>query len=136
MRGMIRRGLAAALVASSVGCATAPVTVTPDTDFTLRVSEWAQLSGTNLTLRVDSIAGDSRCPVDVTCVWAGNAAVWLLVQDGSDATARVNVNTTLDPRVFDYRGRRITLVALEPAPRQGQPLRQDEYRVRLRFTSH
>jgi hypothetical protein len=129
------RGAAIAVLACVMGCASAPLTVSPETDFTLRVNELATLSGTNITLRVDSVVGDSRCPVDVQCVWAGNAGVWLLLKAAAEPGTPLDVNTTVDPRTASFQGRTITLVGLEPAPRQGQPIRQEDYRVRLRFAA-
>ncbi|HUP24741.1 MAG TPA: hypothetical protein VNB06_17615 [Thermoanaerobaculia bacterium] len=41
--------------------------------FELRLGDSARLASTRLELRFDAVVEDSRCPADVTCVWAGNA---------------------------------------------------------------
>lgn len=130
-----RRWLALPALISLASCATAAtMTVAPQTEFTLRVrGEWAQLSGTKVSVRADSVAGDSRCPADVQCVQAGNAEVRLRMKTGAEGEALLYVNTTIEPRSTSFAGRTITLLGLEPLPRQGQPTRQEEYRVRLRF---
>ena len=129
----IRRWISGAGLLFVTACASAPLTVSPETDFTLRVNELATLAGTNISVRVDSVVSDSRCPVDVQCVWAGNAAVWLLLRADTEPGTTASVNTTVEPRTASFSGRTITLVGLEPAPRQGQTIGQGDYRVRLRF---
>jgi hypothetical protein len=130
-----RYGLSALLSPLAlVSCASAALTVAPETAFTLRVGQLATLSETHISLRVDSVVGDSRCPIDVQCVWAGNAAVWLSMRADAEPGAPLSVNTTVDPRAASFRGRTITLMGLEPSARQGQRLTQDQYRVRLRFS--
>ena len=44
-----------------------------DEEFTLKVGQKVTVKDTNLTVRFVAVAEDSRCPVDVTCAWAGNA---------------------------------------------------------------
>src|ERR1041384_6590460 len=51
-------------------------------EFELRIGQRAVIRKTNLTLRFVTVPEDSRCPSDVTCVWAGNARVELLVTNG------------------------------------------------------
>jgi hypothetical protein len=126
--------MAVAAFTALAACASATITVSPETDFTLRVKEWAQLDGTPLSVQVDTISEDSRCPSDVQCVWAGNARVQLRMRTATAGDAVMPVNTMLDPRSASYGGRTVTLVGVEPQPRQGQPIRQEDYRVRLRFT--
>ena len=70
----------------------------------------------DLWLTFDSLGSDSRCPVDVLCVWAGNAELFFeLSQHGQ--TARFELNTFADystsQTVFNYE---ITLVAVRPFP--------------------
>jgi hypothetical protein len=45
-------------------------------EFTINREEWVSLSGEGepLVLKLDEVI-DSRCPSDVTCVWAGNVTV-------------------------------------------------------------
>lgn len=118
----------------STGCATAPLTVSPETDFTLKVRESATLQGANISVRVDSVVGDSRCPVNATCVWAGNAAIWLLMSRDNEPGTSLTLNSDVEPRSASFAGRTIAVVGLEPLPSAPQKLTQDQYRVRLRFS--
>src|ERR1044072_8657255 len=67
-------------------------------EFDLRVGQRAVIRKTNLTLRFVTVPEDSRCPSDVTCVWAGNARVELLVTNGRRTKSMtLNSNTAAPP---------------------------------------
>lgn len=69
-------------------------------------------------IRCAEVKGDSRCPIDVACVWQGNAELMLRVGpaagDGPDHL--VPLNTGLEPHAGGALGLRLTLVTLAPAP--------------------
>src|SRR6185312_15051394 len=44
-------------------------------EFKLKAGRQVTVKGTKLRIRFVAVENDSRCPSDVTCVWAGNAAV-------------------------------------------------------------
>ncbi|AUD05703.1 hypothetical protein CWM47_29990 [Spirosoma pollinicola] len=51
--------------------------------------------GSEIVVRVDSIQ-DSRCPLNVTCIWAGQAKVKFLLSKDTDSTA-VRLSLGADP---------------------------------------
>ena len=52
-------------------------------DFTLRKGQRVTLKGSRvLAIKFVAVESDSRCPKDVNCVWAGNAAVQVQVSTG------------------------------------------------------
>lgn len=66
-------------------------------------------------------ASDSRCPVGVTCVWAGHASIVLRVSQAGAMPAQVTLGTAAPPTMqlpFDATYQRYTLhlVDLERAP--------------------
>ncbi len=80
-----------------------------------------------------NVREDSRCPKDVTCVWAGNAAVRLWVTSGRSGKT-VTLNTNKSPTLSDeveYKGYKIKLVDLSPYPRSDQKIAKGEYRATL-----
>lgn len=43
--------------------------------FQLRVNQTATLSSENLQIKFLNVTGDSRCPIDVVCFWAGEVTI-------------------------------------------------------------
>ena len=97
--------------------------------FTLKVGERAMLKGTRLRIKFMAVESDSRCPKDVTCVWAGNAAVSLHL---STRTGNITVsrNTSASPQFVtdsEYRGYKVKLVGLSPYPRSNRKIAAGDY---------
>ena len=98
---------------------------------TLRLSETARVPGSPLTLTFRRVLEDSRCPVDVVCVTAGDAAVELQVRSAARASELVQLHLHREPREASRHGYRLTLEGLQPALRTDQPLPGGQYRVKL-----
>ena len=100
--------------------------------FRLRPGESGEVSGTSMRLRFERVSEDSRCPVGVTCVWAGDAIVQLTTTV-NQSTSRVELHTNpdleQDHHVRDGFG--IRLVRLEPLPTTNAPVGQADYLVTL-----
>jgi hypothetical protein len=103
------------------------VQVQPGRQFDLAVGQEAQVHGTGITVRFDSVTEDSRCAVDVQCVWAGNAVVRLGLSTPGKPGTTVSLNTTLDPKTVSFEGYRVSLAGLKPQPRSGTPAPTSSY---------
>lgn len=92
----------------------ASVSVALAQEFPLRPGETAQLHGANLRLTFVEVLEDSRCPIDVVCVWAGNAKIQLHVR--GVGTDDLELDTFGDTggyaRMVEFEGHRIHLVSL------------------------
>ena len=80
---------------------------------------------------------DSRCPVDVTCVWEGNARLVMTgVVAGEERPFELNTayNPVAGPREATVDGYLIELTGLDPHPRVGQSIPPARYRATLRVT--
>lgn len=100
--------------------------------FTLNYGQAAKLEA-GPSVQFVGVGEDSRCPVDVQCVWQGNAAIVLEVRSGSDV-ARVTVNSAGGdqfPRSARAGGYTIELVDVRPEARQTRPV-PEAYSVTLR----
>ena len=87
----------------------------------------------SLRITFTGVTGDSRCPVDVVCVWEGDAVVRLsLRQSSGDAETREL--HTADGRAVTFGGFSIALVRLDPAPRSTQPIPPASYRLVVRVS--
>jgi len=129
---------AAALIVSVSGCMTSSqpesggilnpsIQVQPNTQFDLSPGQEARIQGSNVTVRFSRVSDDSRCAVDVQCVWAGNAVVHLSLTSTQSASAETSLNTTLDPKAVTYAGYSIRLVGLKPAPKSGTRITDADY---------
>jgi hypothetical protein len=97
--------------------------------FTLRIGQTAALAGTSLTVRLQAVPADSRCPADVQCVWSGNARV-----DLRAAGAGVSLNTHEEPRAATVGEYRIELIDLAPLPKSTESIAPASYAATLRVT--
>ena len=102
-------------------------------EMTLRVGEEKAVANSVVRLAFGLVVEDSRCPVDVVCVWAGNAMVELGIRAGMGPTQPLRINTTLEPRSTVWNGIRISLLELLPAPRAAEPTKPDAYQVKVRL---
>lgn len=134
---MRRARLGAALVclASGAACGRTDIVLQtpPDepVEIELALGEERVVPGTTLRVLFSAVEEDSRCPIDVTCVWEGNAAARLTLTAGDASTEEVVLNTTLEPKDTGWGHVRVALLALMSLPREGRPIEDAEYWVRL-----
>ncbi len=105
-----------------------------DRDFELKSGQTARVDGTAITVSFVGVPEDSRCPVDVQCVWAGNGAVSLVLTDDTGARNNAVLHTTLSPRSVRVARYEVSLTGLKPDPRQGSPIPLANYVATLRVT--
>src|ERR1043166_1847998 len=72
------------------GCVSAQRTVS------LRQGDQKTLHG-GIHIKFLEVTDDSRCPVNTTCIWAGNAKVKIAVSRGKAKAITYDLNSTLDP---------------------------------------
>jgi hypothetical protein len=106
-----------------------PSAPTSPQEVQLTVGQSQRVGG--LTVRFDEVSADSRCPLGVQCVWEGDAAVLLTVSATARSGALELHTAGRFPREGTYEGYRVRLVALEPQPRAGEPVRPELYRATL-----
>jgi hypothetical protein len=100
--------------------------------FELRAGQTARVGTGGLLIGFRGVAQDSRCPVDVTCVWAGDAQVHVPVTIGRMAWTSLELHTNLEPRSGRFRDYTVTVVGLKPEPREGQRIPNENYVITLR----
>ena len=105
--------------------------------FTLRAGGQIALQGQKLRIRFAEVTQDSRCPVDVTCVWAGNAAVRLEVTTNGRSEENLTLNTAKTPTLVneaEYEGFKVKLVDLSPVRHSNRRVAPGDYVVTLVVT--
>jgi hypothetical protein len=106
--------------AAALGCATMEPTIPaePGVAFDLPVGKTATLNGNGVRITFKQMQEDSRCPTDVTCVWAGDARIAVTIsRSGSSDDPRT---LTLSAPGNEVRSGdlQIRFVGLTPVPRQ------------------
>lgn len=82
----------------------------------LRSGQEKNILGSKLMIKFASVVEDSRCPVDKTCVWAGNAKVMIQLRKKGSGAKEFVLNSGIEPRTIQYRGYEIQLANLSPRP--------------------
>ena len=82
-----------------------------------------------LAVTFDRVRADSRCPMDVTCISAGDAVVIVLLASPGGALSERELHTNPGGAAVadtSYLSYAITLVALAPYPRTDRPIRPED----------
>ena len=99
--------------------------------FRLRVGGIARV-GADFLVSFQGVSSDSRCPIDVDCVWQGDAVVHISAAVGRMQWTPFELHTGLEPRSVVFQDRRITLIAVEPAPRSNEQIDPARYIITLK----
>ena len=94
--------------------------------FELRVGETATLEEEGLTIGFTGVTNDSRCPIDVVCIRAGDATLRLTLRRAPQPATVVEVKTPGLPDAV-YDGYSIEVRTLLPAPRAATPTDPNSY---------
>ena len=105
-------------------------TFKPET-FSLRYGHRKTIARGDLSIRFVAVKEDSRCPVGVNCVWAGNAKIQVRVTDRRGRSKLMELNTGGEPRSERFGRYSINLVSLAPQPMQNEERPHSRYTARL-----
>jgi hypothetical protein len=110
-------------------------TVSLGESFTLAVGQSASIDGEDLAVEFIDIIADSRCPLDVQCIWQGEVAC--LVEITYSGTGQQKVLTypglTQEPSETQFGSYQFTF-SVDPYPEAGKETKKDEYRLNLLIT--
>ena len=93
----------------------------PVSRISAKIGERRTALGVSITPR--AVVSDSRCPVGVTCVWAGTVTVRTSLESGlgiAEQIFELNVPITTEAE-------EVTLLSVEPAPREGVSVSPEDY---------
>ena len=116
---------------------TAPHNVPLGEEFELAPAQSAVVGDTGLTLAFERVTADSRCAVDVQCVWEGDASVMVVATLPGRDPARLDLHTTTSGggvREARYGDFLIALARLAPQPHSRTQIEQGAYRATLRVS--
>ena len=102
--------------------------------FNLRAGRQVTIKAERLRIKFVAVESDSRCPSDVTCIWAGNAAVQLDASTSRRENKSLVLNTNMSsslPGEMQYHGYKLRLLRLNPYPSSKQKIAPGDYTVTL-----
>jgi hypothetical protein len=105
---------------------------TPDM-LTIKAGQQKIAKTSGLKIKFISVTEDSRCPVGVDCVWAGNAKVKVQII-GSRSTKEFEFNTTMGPKGDILDGWAIYLEDLSPMPKANKKVDPKLYTAKFKVT--
>ena len=112
---------------ASAGSAKVPL----DKEFSLGIGQTASIEGEKLVIKFKAVLEDSRCPINVVCVWAGNGKVELEALDIDRQNKTVILNTEEEPRAVTLKGHKLKLISLNPPRVDGASISPQDYSVML-----
>ena len=111
---------------------TVPAAQTRDM-ITIRMGQQKVDKTSGLRIKFISVVEDSRCPVDVDCIHAGNAKIKVQVV-GQRSTKVFEFNTTMGPKGDMMDGWAIYLEDLTPVPRSNKKTNPKLYTAKFKVT--
>ena len=107
----------------------------PNQQFKLQVNKQKVITKDKLKITFVSVLEDSRCPIGVNCIWAGNARLQLKISQAKGASKTFELNTNLQPQVFKFEGYEIKLVDLTPTPKANIRINHNGYTATVSVNS-
>lgn len=107
--------------------------VTLDTPFTLSFDQMASVENKKVLIEFADLTEDSRCPVDVICVWEGQVTVVLNISLNRKEMGSLNLTSRAGHEklaIADIEGYSIKLEKVEP-PKTKDEIELDEYIITL-----
>jgi hypothetical protein len=95
----------------------------------LAPNEIAAYGPQGLTVQFVRVSNDSRCPLDVTCAWAGEVTVQVATRINQAEPAQHEIKAGEHASVGAFR---VFVVKVEPQPVSTRAIPQEEYRVTLK----
>jgi hypothetical protein len=129
------RNLASPVGVESPSGATPLPVVSIGQPFDLRLGDSVWVDGNGLRIVFEGVSSDSRCPIDVQCIWEGDALVRLELDTGTNDTSRIELHTSARVSVeASFREYRVRLERLMPRPQAGVKIEPREYNATLLVT--
>lgn len=100
------------------------------TNVTLNYNE-SVLINDEFSISFEGVNNDSRCPINVICVWAGNAEVVLKIRN-KNFEKNFILNSYLFPRTIVYDQYEIELTKVLPERKSQIELKQSDYSIQLK----
>lgn len=92
---------------------------------TLALNGSVRLAPAGTLVTFTAVLADSRCPADVTCVWAGSVRARFIASENAGASTSFELESNAEPRSVFIDGRELSIVAVHPDRRDDRPIQID-----------
>lgn len=126
-----------ALVLLLSGCAGEPgeIKARLGEEFSLSIGQSASITGEDLIIEFEEVVEDSRCPKNVTCVWAGRVSCIIEITDRDSSYRMVLTQPGLTDQYSRETYKEYQLAfRVAPYPEAGKKIAPDEYRLLLKVS--
>ena len=104
-------------------------------EFKIKYGQELTVKGQDLKVTFASLLDDSRCPVNATCVWEGDAEILIGVRQAKREGSQIALHTNQKfSQAGKYQQYVIRLVALDPYPRTDLEPQPSDYIATLLIT--
>jgi hypothetical protein len=103
-------------------------------EFTIGIGESARITGEDMVITFNEVTADSRCPEDVTCVWAGEAACSITVISSEDSYAVELIQSGASDKNEEVFLEYTLTFSLEPYPKSTEEISQKDYKLTITVT--
>ena len=97
---------------------------------TIKINKQKKFSQSKITIKFVSVMEDSRCPMGVNCIQAGNAKIKVEISNGTTKET-FEINTTMGAKGASFGGYAINLIELTPIPNQKNKINQKSYKAKF-----
>lgn len=119
------------LLLLALTAAAAPVFAKRAQDVKVQINK--QIKANGLTIEFVELVEDSRCPVDVDCIWAGNAKINVRVSKNGKSKL-IELNTMPETVIASYAGYKFKLKGLLPELRSNARVNRNAYVASIEMT--
>jgi hypothetical protein len=125
------------LIATMFSCGTPATGAALGEEFTLAIGQSKAITGENITIKFLYVTADSRCPGNVTCIWAGEVSCMVeITRPGASLLTLVLTEPGLtdQPSNQQFDGHSIAF-RVNPYPTAGKQIAKGDYRLSMTVTA-
>lgn len=110
----------------------AEVSKTVAEEFDLALGETVLIKPESLTISFKDVTEDSRCPLNVQCIWAGRVSIQLeIIHNNRELAVVLSKGDGKGTDTFDIDDIRITLIEVLPYPKDPGIIELEDYTIKL-----
>ncbi len=103
-------------------------------ELTIKLGEDKNVCETEISVSFVELVEDSRCPIGVECIQAGNAVIRLKLAQGNGEPQTVTLETAKEDDKFDFHGYEVSLISVDPYPKADVEVAKEAHSVRISVT--